>query len=693
MRRFFAVRIFALPLLAVLSLFAACSIAPVAATPAADQAAWSAADLSSVPLISREVLFGNPVRAAVRLSPDGKHLSFLAPLDDVLNIWVAPVDQPGQARAMTSDSGRGIRSYFWSFDSAHLLYTQDTDGDENWRIYSINVADGEIKDLTPFENVKAEIHAVSRRDPAHIIIGLNQRDPQLHDLFKLDIRTGALEPVLENPGFISFVIDEDYRVRFAVQVTPDGGMAYLQLVDDGYKPFLTIGPEDAMTTAIIGFDKSGESLYMIDSRERNTAAAYTLNFADGTKTLVYENDKADVGDLMIHPTEHTIQAAASTYLRKSWTILDPSIEGDLKYLRSVEPGQLEVISRTTADDRWIVVYMMDTGPVRYYDYDRATKKATFLFTNQPALEGLPLVPMHPVTMTTSDGLTLVNYLTLPPGSDPDGDGRPDQAVPMVLHVHGGPWSRVGWGYNPTHQWLANRGYAVLDVNFRGSTGFGKYFINAGDKEWGRNMHNDLIDAAQWAVEQGIAVENKIAVYGGSYGGYAALAGLTMTPDAFACGVDIVGPSSLITLIESVPPYWKPMLDIFYNRIGDPRTEAGRQFLLERSPITYVAEITKPLLIGQGANDPRVKQAEADQIVSAMQEKKIPVTYVLYPNEGHGFARPENRLSFYAVTDAFLGQCLGGRVEPIGDDFEGSSITVPAGKRDVPGLSTALAEDR
>jgi dipeptidyl aminopeptidase/acylaminoacyl peptidase len=290
-------------------------------------------------------------------------------------------------------------------------------------------------------------------------------------------------------------------------------------------------------------------------------------------------------------------------------------------------------------------------------------------------------------------MNLVSYYSLPVDSDGDGDAIPDEPLPTVLFVHGGPWGRDRWGYDPWHQWLANRGYAVLSVNFRASTGFGKAFINAGNLEWGTRMHDDLIDAVEWAIEAGIADPERMAIMGGSYGGYATLAGLTFTPERFACGVDIVGPSNLVTLLETIPPYWEPRIELFTTRMGDFRTEEGRAFLAERSPLTHAERIVRPLLIGQGANDPRVKQAESDQIVQAMKAKGIPVTYVLYPDEGHGFARPENRLSFNAIVDAFLSRCLGGRFEPIGDDLKGSTVTVPIGADALPGLAESLSQSQ
>jgi dipeptidyl aminopeptidase/acylaminoacyl peptidase len=382
---------------------------------------------------------------------------------------------------------------------------------------------------------------------------------------------------------------------------------------------------------------------------------------------------------------------AYTYTRQRWAVLDNDIAEDFAFLPTVAEGDFDIQARTLDDTQWMVAYTIDNGPVHYYLYDRPTKQATFLFTNRQALEGLPLAKMHSAVIPARDGLKLVSYYTLPVGREETGGDlvRPVEPLAMVLLVHGGPWGRDGWGYHAIHQWLANRGYAVLSVNFRGSTGFGKAFVNAGNLEWGARMHDDLLDAVQWATDAGIADPDRVAIMGGSYGGYATLAGLTFSPETFACGVDIVGPSNLVTLLETVPPYWEPMMKVLTTRVGDHRTEAGRAFLRSRSPLTYVDNIQRPLLIGQGANDPRVKQAESDQIVQAMQAKQIPVTYVLYPDEGHGFARPENNLSFFAVAEAFLAQHLEERFEPIGEDFANSSISVPTGQEQIPGLANSL----
>ncbi len=643
-------------------------------------------------LIPREVLFGNPDKSSVQLSPDGTKISYRAPVDGVMNVWVGPADDPTAAKPVTHDTNRGIRIYGWTYTNEHILYIQDKEGDENWRAYSVNLNTGETIDLTPLEGVQARIQQFSPKFPNEFLVALNDRVPQLHDLYRVNIDTGERTLVLENEGFLGFVTDDDFNVRFAMRLTPDGGNQILKATEEGgWEPFMEILMEDILTTSPVWFDKTGKTLYMIDSRSRDTSALFALDLETGEQTLIAEDPKADLSDVMVHPTEKNVQAVAFTYERKHWQILDESIAEDLAYLRTVADGDVEVTSRTLDDSYWMVVYLMDNGPVRYYRYNREAQEAQFLFTHRGELEGLPLVEMHPVVVKSRDGLNLVSYYTLPVESDSDGDGYPTEPLPMVLYVHGGPWFRDNWGYNPIHQWLANRGYAVMSVNFRGSTGFGKAFINASNLEWGKKMHDDLIDAVDWAIREGIADAEQVAVMGGSYGGYATLVGMTFTPETFACGVDIVGVSNLVTWMETIPPYWAPQIELFATRIGDHRTEEGRALLTERSPLTYVNQIQRPLLIGQGANDPRVPQAEADQIVQAMQEKGIPVTYVLYPDEGHGFARPENSLSFFAITEAFLAECLGGRYEPIGDDFEGSSITVPVGAEEVPGLPEALSQ--
>jgi dipeptidyl aminopeptidase/acylaminoacyl peptidase len=629
--------------------------------------------MNSNNLIPRSILFGNPDKAAVRLSPDGKYISYLAPVNDVLNIWIYPFGKPQEAKPITKETDRGIHLYFWAYNSNYVLYAQDIKGDENWHIYSVNIKTLEIRDLIPFQSVQANIQQISPKFLDKILVGINNRDKSLHDIYLIDIISGELTLKHENEGFSDFVTDDDYNIRFAMAMTEDGGNQMFINLNGQWSPYLKISMEDFMTTGPAGFDKSGKILYMLDSRDRNTGALKAINLETNEVKLIAVDEKCDPNDVLIHPTEYTIQAVAFIYDRKFWKILDKTIKPDLEYLASIREGEMEIISRTQADDYWIIAYLTDDGPVYYYNYNRLAKKAEYLFSNRKELESLKLEKMHSVNIKSRDGLDLICYYTLPTLKNI----KPP--YPMVLDVHGGPWDRDTWGFNPYHQWLANRGYAVMNVNFRGSTGFGKAFVNDANLQWSKTMHDDLMDAVEWAIKEGFTAKDKIAIMGGSYGGYATLVGLTFTPDVFACGIDIVGPSNLITLLESIPSYWQPQIEMFATRVGDHRNQQGRKFLLECSPISYVDKIKKPLLIGQGANDPRVKQAEADQIVNAMKSKGLPVTYALFPDEGHGFAKPENRLAFNAITELFLHKILKGEYEPIHDEFEQSDMQIIAGK--------------
>jgi dipeptidyl aminopeptidase/acylaminoacyl peptidase len=660
-------------------------------TPAA--VATAPKSIDDVELIPREALFGNPERANVQISPDGRYLSWIAPVDGVLNVWTAPADDVSAAKAITRDDARGIRQYFWSHLPDTLLYMRDTGGDEDFHLFSVNLATGESRDLTPFEKTRALVYGVSHLHPESVLVGMNDRDAQWHDLYRVHLATGERTLLERNTqGFAGYLTDSDYAVRLAMRARPDGGQDVLRPDGSGgWEVSEQIPFDDFLSTSYVGITTDGTTAYLLESRDRNTVALYGVDLESGEKTLVFENPRADVNNALSDPVTGVVQAASSNYLREEWKALDSGIAADLEKLQGMGPGVASVSARTQDDRTWIVTYSAAEAPAKYYRYDRVEGggELTELFSSRPALDGKPLVPQWPREITSRDGLALVSYLTLPAHADADADGKPDAAVPMVLLVHGGPWARDSYGYGSYSQWLANRGYAVLQVNYRGSTGFGKDFVNQSNHEWAGKMHDDLIDAVQWAVGEGVTTADQVAIMGGSYGGYATLVGMTFTPDTFKCGVDIVGPSNLITLFETFPAYWASFMEQWYRRVGDPRTEEGKQLLLDRSPITHVDKIARPLLIGQGANDPRVVQAESDQIVDAMVAKNIPVTYVLFPDEGHGFARPENSKAFNAVTEGFLAQCLGGRAEPIGGDFAGSSIEVPAGADGVPGLSEAL----
>jgi dipeptidyl aminopeptidase/acylaminoacyl peptidase len=635
-------------------------------------------------LLPRSVLFSNPDRAATQVSPDGKRLSYLSSVDGVLNVWVAPIGDLAKARAVTADKKRGIRVYKWAFDNAHVLYLQDKDGDENWHLHSVDLKSNKDVDLTPMDGVQARVEHLSPKIPGEVLVGLNDRDKRYHDVWRIDVTTGKKKLVQQNDGFAAFVPDDDFKIRFGMKTDKDGSIDWRESDKaGGFKPYSRIPHEDAMNTVVLGFDKGVKKAYLTDSRGRDKAALVELDIATKQTKVLLDDGQADVRDIMQSPTDKHLQIAFANYERERMHVIDQTLRPEIEALQALAPGDVDILSRSLDDSKWVVASTVSDGPVKYYLWDRKKKKAEYLFSNIKALEGAKLAKMSPVTIRSRDGLDLVSYLTLPPAATP---GKP---LPMVLFVHGGPWGRDEWGLNRWHQWLANRGYAVLSVNYRGSTGFGKAFVNAADHEWAGKMHDDLIDAVSWAIAQKIADKDKVAIMGGSYGGYATLVGLTFTPDEFACGVDIVGPSNLETLLKSIPPYWESELDSFLKRIGDYRTEEGRKLLASRSPLNFADRIKRPLLIGQGANDPRVKQAESDQIVEKMNAKSIPVTYVLYPDEGHGFARPENRTSFNAVAEIFLAQCLGGPYQPIGGDFKGSTITVPAGKDQISTLADAI----
>ncbi|WP_083508097.1 S9 family peptidase [Erythrobacter sp. AP23] len=645
--------------------------------------------LAEYELIDRTELFGNPVASQGRISPDGEWVSWIAPDEGVMNVWVAPADNPSQGKVVTDDRHRGISNHFWSTDSRYVMFVKDNDGDENYHVYVTDPRTGETRDLTPLEDgIRAQIMGVSRDRPGVILVGTNERNPQLTDLYEYNIETGERTLIAENPGYAQWITDNTYKPRLALAPQPDGGMKAVYLNEDMTpgETFADIPSEDMLNTNIVQFSRDNNTVYMIDSRERNLAAGVAVDLATGERTVIVEPEKADLSGILVDNETYAPIAYSTNYLRDEWKALTDEAAAELDYLSSNIAGEFQVVSRTEDDQKWVVWGGAAEAPGQYYVYDRQSDTLTPWFVTRPDLADAPLQPMHPLELKSSDGLTLVSYLTLPPGSDPDGDGRPDEALPMLLWVHGGPWARDSYGYNTIHQWMANRGYAVLSVNYRGSTGFGKDFTNAAVKEFAGKMHDDLIDAVDWAVDEGIAIEDKVAIGGGSYGGYATLTGVAFTPDTFACGVNIVGPSSLVTLIESFPEYWKPFLaGTWFRYVGDPADPEQREDLLSRSAITRIDDIKVPLLVGQGGNDPRVTKQEADQLVEAMQAKGLPVTYINYPDEGHGFQKPENRMSFFAAMEGFLGTCLGGRVQPIGESFEGSSAEVLAGAEYVDGL--------
>lgn len=617
---------------------------------------------AGVPLIPRELLFGNPEREAPALSPDGKQLAWLAPdAKGVQQVWVRPLEG-GEARVVTADPERGLRGFQWARDSKTLLYGQDTGGDEAFHVYAVDVATKAVRDLTPWPGARATVLATSARVPNAILVASNRRDPKATDAWRIALDTGAATLEAKSPGDVNdWYADQQLQVRAAVAVTKAGGteIRVRDAVKAPWRPLITASLEERLD--VHGFSEDGRGLFVTTSVTGDTARLVEKNLKSGAERLLGASPRSDVMGLIGFGARGGVRAVAfDVDGRLAWTATDPAWQADLDALRAALAGDFEVLSQDDADARWVVAETRDTGPVRYWLYERKAKAATLLFSSRPKLEGLPLAPMKPVTLHARDGLALESYLTLPL----DRSAAPGA---LVLLVHGGPWGRDTWGYDGQVQWLANRGYSVLQVNFRGSAGYGKRFLNAGNRQWGRAMHEDLLDAVAWAVKEGVADPKKVGLMGTSYGGYATLAGLAFSPGTFACGVDVVGPANLFTLLASTPPWWEAFKRMLLRRMGDPDDPADKALLTASSPLFAASRIRAPLLIGQGQNDPRVKPAESEQIVAAMEKNGLPVTYVLYPDEGHGFARPENRLDFIARAEGFLGAHLGGRVEPLPKD--------------------------
>ena len=631
--------------------------------------------------IPRRVLFGDPERSIARISPDGRRVAFLAAVDGILNVWVGPIDNPGAARPLTRVTDRNLGPWLtWLHNNRHVVYFRERGGDENWQAHRVDVETGASITLTPAPGVKSYVHQQSHHFPDELLIAHNERDKRFFDIYRVNVASGQSTLLQANNGFVGFFTDPQFRVRFAVRSAADGGWDYLQRRDDGeWHPFAKIGMADAMPTRPIEFSDDGKELFWLDSRGRDTAAAVTQDLATGATRVLAEDAKADMVELMLEPLTYRPIAGACVHARTDWRVIDRSYTDDFAALAQLCDGDLAYLGWSDDRQQAIAYFERDVGSGRFFHYDRTAKKGRLLFTARPALEEVPLVPLEPLVVRARDGLDLVCYLSRPR------DAKPGTPLPMVLCVHGGPWARDFWGFQPTHQWLADRGYAALSVNYRGSTGFGKDFVNAANLEWAGRMHDDLIDAVDWAIGAGIAAKDRIGIFGASYGGYAALVGLTFTPEKFTCGIDLFGISNLLTFLRAIPDYWKPWQTLWKVRMGDYTTEAGQKFLQERSPLNHVGRIMRPLLIGQGANDVRVKPAESEQIVAAMQARGIPVTYVYYSDEGHGFRRPENRRAFTAVAEVFLAQHLGGRFEPVGEDFAGSSIEFKAGRELIPGL--------
>lgn len=622
------------------------------------------------PIIDRELFFGNPEIAGAQISPDGKYISFLKPWKDTRNIWVKGVEEPfSAARLMTTETKRPIPGYFWTRDSKFILYVKDNDGDENYNVYAVDPAakpaEGKdappSRDLTGLKGVRVMIYEVPKNKPDVVFIGLNDRDKAWHDLYQLTISTGEKKLLRKNTERIMlWEFDLAGELRLAMRSAENGDSEFLRVDPDKFTKIYSCNVfETCFTTRIA---KDGKRVYMHTNKDAELVSLALLDLATGTTEIV-GNDPLKKVDLSGAPfSEATDEIFALVYLDDQWyrfDFRDKEFAKDYEFLRSKFPGKEVMFGSRTADEqRWLVTAYSDVEPGETYLFDRKTRKLTFQYRIREKLPRASLANMKVVRYKSSDGLEIPAYLTLPKGVEA-------KNLPALMIPHGGPWARDTWGYNGLAQYFANRGYAVLSPNFRGSTGYGKKFLDAGNLEWGRKMQDDVTWGVKYLEQQGIADPKKVGILGGSYGGYATLAGVTFTPDVYAAAVDIVGPSNLITLVEAIPPYWESLRKMFYLRMGDPTTAEGKAMLLDRSPLTHADQIKTPLLVAQGQNDPRVNKREAEQIVVALRDRGFPVEYILAPDEGHGFARPVNNLALYMAAEKFLAKHLQGRYQESG----------------------------
>ena len=624
----------------------------------------SVAQAELPPLIPREVLFGFSDRSNPRISPDGKMLAYIQPYKGVGNIWVRTLGK-NDDKAITASPKRGLWGYSWVSGSKQILFRQQKGGDENHQLYLVDVKTGEQRRLTNLEGVQVRVMAKESKFPDEILIQANLRDRRYHDVHRLNLKTGELTTVAENTeGFMGWLADHDYNVRAAMKVTKDA-TRIIYVRDDDKSPWrelISWGMEDALYSgpldrkspmAGIAFTPDNRGIYLISNAGSNTTRLCVIDIATGKEKMLHHDIESDIEGILRHPTKGTIQAVSHQKERLVWSVLDGDIKEDFDVLKNTQRGNFNIISRDENDSLWTVGFSADNRPPTYYLYDRKTKKAKFLFAAYSKLENMTFAKMKPVKFKSRDGLTIHGYLTIPPGLEP-------KNLPMVVNVHGGPWNRDRWGWNTRVQWLANRGYAVLQVNFRGSTSYGKDFLNASIREFGGKMDRDVVDGVKWAIAKGIADPKRTAIFGSSGGGWATLVGMTRWPDLYCCGVDLCGPSNLITFLNALPPYWKTWEGVWHKRVGHPVKD--RDFLISRSPFYKVDRIKNPLLIAQGANDPRVNRYESMQMALALKRAGKVIEYVEYHNEGHGLSIPENRIDFHRRAEKFLAKYVGGRYE-------------------------------
>ena len=622
------------------------------------------------PLIDRELFFGPPVIAGGQLSPDGKYMSFLKTYKGTMNVWVKDAGAPfTSAHPLTADTLRPIRNYFWSRDGKYILYVQDKGGDENFNVYAVNPSDKPAggqdiptnRALTDYKGVRTIIYAVPKSDPDALYIGLNDRDKKWHDLYKLKISTGEKTLLRQNGDtdrITNWIFDWNDKLRLASRSNEDGSNDLLRVDEKELVPIYHTGPFEEFDP--YAFDKDNKQFYIATNKgdDRNLKQLVLLDPVSMKETFVEKDpeNKVDFGNAAFSEVTRTLINTSYTDEKEKIYWKDKQFEADYKLIEKQLPGLLVNFTSSTADEHlWLLVAYSDMDPGAAYLFDRKTKKISFQYRPRPDIPVKSLAPMKAIKYKSSDGLEIPAYLVLP-------KGVPAKNLPMVVFPHGGPWGRDEWGYNSFAQFLANRGYAVLMPNFRASTGYGKEFLNAGNKQWGDKMQDDITWGVKYLIDEGVVDAKHVGIMGGSYGGYATLAGVAFTPDLYAAAVSIVGPSNLITLLNSIPPYWESIRKVFYLRMGDPTTDEGKAQLARQSPLNSADKIKTPLFVAQGANDPRVNKAESEQIVNALRKRNFPVEYILAPDEGHGFARPVNNMAMLAAAEKFLSTYLGGRYQ-------------------------------
>lgn len=604
-------------------------------------------------LIPMKDFFKNPEKASFQISPNGEYLSFMMPYKSRMNVFIQKVGSDDAVR-ITSAEERDISGYFWASNN-RIVYMKDKGGDENFHMFAVGI-DGQTEiDLTPYDKVRVEIVDDLEDIDDEMIISMNKNNPQLFDVYRINIISGEMKEIAKNPGNItSWVTDHEGKVRIAT--TTDGvnnTLLYRKSESDEFQPVLTTNFKESLSPLM--FDFKNEFIYMLSNINRDKLAIVLYDMEKKSEIkMVYENQDVDVANLLSSNKRKVITGASFVKAKREYVFWDKETQKEFELLQKLLPGyEVTVISSNKNEDKMLVRTFSDKSRGSYYFFDSKSEKITKLAEATPWLKENELCDMKPVTYKTRDGLIVNGYLTLPK----NGEGK---NLPVVVNPHGGPWYRDNWGFNPEVQFLANRGYAVFQMNFRGSTGYGKQFWSCSFKEWGKKMQDDISDGVKYLINEGIADPKRVAIYGGSYGGYATLAGMTFTPELYACGVDYVGVSNLFTFMNSIPPYWKPYLDMLYEMVGHP--ENDKDMLTATSPVFHVDKITSPLMVAQGANDPRVAKAESDQMVEALKKRGIDVPYMVKDNEGHGFHNEENRFDFYRAMEVFFGKYLGGKVE-------------------------------